>query len=73
MDDKFAAFVAGAIVGRASAPRPERRAKRRTTDPLDGLSFGQRRVAVAVGQIVGRLVFGVFLAYELYVFLLVLR
>jgi len=71
--DRLSAFVAGAVVGRATAPCARRRGRKRASDPLYGLSEGQRRVALAGGQLVGNVVAGVFLIYEVYVFLFVMR
>ena len=73
MNRKFDAFAAGAVIGRAGGPQSRRRPTTRSRDPLEGLDPSQRRVALMFGQIVGTLVAGVFLGYELYVFLFVLK
>jgi hypothetical protein len=73
MSGELEAFVAGAIIGRADAQHPRRRTMQRKRDPLDGLRPSRRRVALVFGQVVGNLAAAVFLGYELYTYLTVLK
>jgi hypothetical protein len=73
MNGKFEALAAGAIIGRASAQQSRHRTLRGKRDPLEGLDPSQRRAALVFGQIVGNVAAAVFLGYELYVFLCVLK
>lgn len=72
MSKEIEAFTAGAIIGRASAQR-SRRTVQPKRDPLDGLNLSQRRFALVFGQVVGNLTAAVFLGYELYIYLTVLK
>jgi hypothetical protein len=69
--DKSGAFASGVMVGRASSPPLHSRTKKRHTDPAEGLSPAQQRVAMVFGQCLGHLAAGAFLSYELYVYFVV--
>ena len=74
MSGDFKGFAAGVALGQhLSGPPRGARAVRRAQGAPDGLSPSQRRRASTIAKIIGNVCAAVFFAYEIYVYLAVMR